>query len=89
VERSRSGEVSSQERRRNEIRCRHVLLELNDETSGKYSRSEKKKENGMNSLHKRISLFKSPKLRRKLPIHNNDIAHSSSNISHRGAAFDP
>lgn len=42
----------------------------------------------MNSLHKRLSLFKSPKLRRKLPIHNNDVPHSSTDISHTGAAYD-
>jgi hypothetical protein len=53
------------------------------------STGRSKKKNGMNSLHKRLSLFKSPKLRRKLPIHNNDVPHSSTNISHRGAAYDP
>lgn len=50
---------------------------------------QKRKKTGMNSLHKRLSLFKSPKLRRKLPIHNNDVPHSNTDVSHRGAAYDP
>lgn len=56
--------------------------------AGSSAEAEKKK-TGMNSLHKRLSLFKSTKLRRKLPIHNNDVPHSSADISHRGAAYDP
>jgi len=43
------------------------LLELNDETSRKYCRSGKKK-TGMNSLDKRLSLFKSPEVKAKIAI---------------------
>jgi len=53
------------------------------------STAEAEKKNWMNSLHKRPSLFKSLKLRRKLPIHNNDVPHSSNDISHTGAAYGP